>query len=197
MRFVIGACALLLGTAAFGTTLVYRDLPELARTSDAVVRGKVVETQSRWTADRSRIVTDVTIEVAETLKGAPGRTVTIVQPGGRVGDIGQKVAGLASFEKGEEVVVFLEKRGDERFVVNGLAQGKYRVERTSDGKAAFAVPDRNVEEAVVVDPVTRVPAEVHRPTVKLETLRADVQKALSAPSERPATQKRPQGGVVQ
>lgn len=191
MRFVIGVCVLLLGSAAFATTLMYRDLPELSRTSDAVVRGKVLETKSRWTSDGSRIVTDVTVEVAETLKGAPAKKVTIVQPGGQVGDLGQKVSGLATFQQGEEVVVFLEQRGP-AFVVNGMAQGKFRVERSTDGKAVYAVPDPNLREAIVLDPLTRQPAHVERSTLALEQLRSDVRKALAVPrAPELAPQKKP------
>lgn len=197
MRPAIVAIAVLWGTTALGTTLLYRDVPDLSRTSDAVVRGKVVDTQSRWSSDGRRIFTDVTIAVQETLKGEPAKTVVIIQPGGQVGDIGQKVSGLAGFTPGEEVVVFLERRGDSRFIVNGMAQGKYRIERSTDGKAAYAVPDRAAEEANVLDPITRAPTHIARPTLKLEVLRQDIRRALASPDlKQLPVQKAPTGAEV-
>ncbi|MHB8873799.1 MAG: hypothetical protein ACYC8T_08955, partial [Myxococcaceae bacterium] len=135
------ALVALFGTAAGATTLLAMDVPALARGADAIVRGSVVGVTSRWTGDHQRIVTEVQIEVADRLKGTAPQIVTVVQPGGVVGDIGQRVSGLASFAEGEEVVVFLERRAGGTFLVEGMAQGKFRVERSSDGKAAYAVPE--------------------------------------------------------
>ena len=131
------------------------DLPELAQTADAVVHGTVRRVESRWSGDGRRIVTDVEIQVTETLKGQPGSTVLVTQPGGRVGDIGQVVNGLASFTAGEEVVVFLERRGAAApSACTGMAQGKYQVQRSADGSRALAVPEAT-GDALLLDPDTR------------------------------------------
>ncbi|NNC17703.1 hypothetical protein HJC22_18465, partial [Corallococcus exiguus] len=82
--------ATLLGGLPVGaTTMLRADLPQMAQTSDTVVQGVVRRVQSRWSGDKRRIVTDVEIQVTEALKGQPGGTVVVTQPGGRVGDIGQ------------------------------------------------------------------------------------------------------------
>ncbi len=132
VRLVVGVL-LVAPVLATATTLLALDLPALTRASGTVVRGRVVSTQARWTADHSRIITDTTLEVAETLKGAPAKTVVVMQPGGEVGDVGQHVEGVARFQKDEEVVVFLEARGTERFTLSGMAQGRFKVERAADG----------------------------------------------------------------
>ena len=162
---------------AGATTMLREEVTDLSRVSDVVVRGTVRRVESRWTQDRMRIVTEVEISVAETLKGKGGATVKILQPGGQVGDIVQKVSGLASFSQGEEVVVFLERRPGERYMVAGMAQGKFRVERSSDGTAAFAVPEP-VGDALVLDPTSRAPtAERHR-VLELEEMRRTVRATL-------------------
>src|SRR6476469_2898411 len=122
------AALLFLATPALATTMLKQDLPELSKAADVVVRGRVTRVQSRWTDDHRRIVTDIDIAVSEAMKGSPGGTVTIVQPGGVVGDIGQRVDGMAEFKEGEECVVFLERRGQKVFSVVGLSQGKLNVE---------------------------------------------------------------------
>jgi hypothetical protein len=162
--------------ALLATTLLRLDAAALVNGSDLVVRGTVTRVDSHWTGDHRRIITDVTLNVTETLKGSAGQTVLIEQPGGVVGNIGQRVDGTAPFSVGEEVVVFLEKRPAERYLVTGMAQGKYRIERSSDGKAAFAVPEA-IGEATVVDPQTREPVTVRSQALKLEELRTLVRTA--------------------
>jgi hypothetical protein len=112
--------------------------------------------------------------------------VLVIQPGGRVGDVGQVVHGLASFTPGEEVVVFLEKRGARAFRVSAMAQGKYQVKRDADGKAALAVPESS--EALLLDPVTRKPTESALRPLTLAELKAAVHAALrTAPAQKGQT----------
>jgi hypothetical protein len=168
--------AFLGGLPAGATTQLKVELPELARGADAVVHGVVRRVESRWSGDKMRIVTDVEIQVTESLKGQPGGTVLVTQPGGKVGDIGQVVHGLASFAQGEEVVVFLEKRGAKAFRVASMAQGKYQVQRAADGKSVMAVPEDS--EALLLDPVTRKPTASSARPVTLEELKAAIRAAV-------------------
>ncbi len=162
---------------ASATSMMRMDVPALTRASDVVVRGTVVRKASRWTQSRRRIVTEVDISVAEAFKGsAQGGTVRVVQPGGEVGDIGPRMEGLASFTEGEEVVVFLERRGGDAFAVSGLAQGKYRVERSPDGRTARAVPEK-AGHAELVDPVTQQRVSQATQPVPLEQLRQQVRES--------------------
>lgn len=153
---------------ALATTVLRMEVADLSREADVVVRGKVAEVHSRW-SDK-RIITQITIDVTEAYKGAPGKTVTIVQPGGVVGDIGQTVHGMPQFKKDSDVVVFLEKRGEKVFSVVGLAQGLFDVEKSSDGKSLFVVP---VEvDARVLDPRTQAPVAPRNSALTIEGLRA-------------------------
>lgn len=173
---------LLLGLPAAATTMLRIDLPELAQSSDTVVHGTVRRVESRWSGDRRRIVTDVEIEVTESLKGQPGSTVLLVQPGGKMGDIGQTVHGTASFTPGEEVVVFLERRGPAAFRVQGMSQGKYQVQRAADGQATLAVPE-DTQEVLLLDPDTRQATQSTRKTLTLQELKAAIRTALQQPAQ--------------
>lgn len=168
---------LLLSLAASATTMLRADLPELALSSDAIVHGTVRRVESRWSGDGRRIVTDVEIQVTEALKGQAGSTVLVTQPGGRVGDIGQRVSGLAAFTPGEEVVVFLERRGTRAFRVSGMAQGKYQVRRSEGGKSAMAVPEPT-GDVLLLDPDTRQPTSSSRNALSLPELKAAIRAAL-------------------
>jgi hypothetical protein len=173
----MAASLVLVGLTAGATSIVRQDVPELSRRADAVLRGTVVRTDSRWSGDRRRIFTEVEIRVAETMKGSPGKTVVVRQPGGVVGKVAQRVDGVASFRQGEEVVVFLAKKPDDSFVVQGMGQGKFRVERSSDGRDAFAVPEE-VDAELVEPPGQRATGLERRPKT-LDELRSEIRNALA------------------
>jgi len=174
--------------ASLATQVIGLDLTGLTHGSDAILVGKVVRSHSRWTSDQRLIVTEVELEVGESLKGAAEERVVILQPGGVVGDIGQQVAGLARFEVGDEVLVFLEKQGRRTFQVTGLAQGKFRVQRSSDQKQTWALPD-DVAEAALVDPLTRAPMRSPLRPMPLQDLKARIAELLRAAP--PPEQNRP------
>jgi len=181
---------LLLGLSASATTMLRADLPELARTADTIVHGTVRRVESRWSGDGRRIVTDVEIQVSEALKGQASGSVLVTQPGGRVGDIGQKVSGLASFTPGEEVVLFLERRGPEAFRVAGMAQGKYQVQRSEDGTRVLAVPE-STEDVHLVDPDTRQATASSARTLSLVELKASIRTALQQSPAKSTQEKQP------
>jgi len=118
--------------SAAATTLVKMDVPALGRAADVVVRARVEGVSARWSSDRRRILTDVRLRVLERVAGECGDELRLVQPGGVVGDVGQKVDGVPGFTAGEEAVLFLERRGPVYALV-GLSQGKWGVERLPAG----------------------------------------------------------------
>jgi hypothetical protein len=125
------ALALLLAAARSGAaTFVATSVEDVARSSEAVVRGRVVSREARATRD-GRIVTEVEVAVAQAWKGAPGRSVRLVVPGGSLGSIAMSVDAAPTFTDGEDVVLFLVREG-RGWHVNGWSLGKYRIE---DGEA--------------------------------------------------------------
>ncbi len=168
-----------LGAAlANATTLLALDVPALTKGSTVVVRATVRSVQARWTKDGGRIMTDAVLEVSEPWKGTPEKQLTVMQPGGVVGEIGQMVHGTAKFAVGEDVVVFLEARGD-RYLLTGMIQGKFKVETSSDGKAVFA-RQATEGDALLIDPATRQAVHPAPVLLPIDTLRAQVLAASGA-----------------
>ena len=107
---------------------------ELVRESDVIVVGSVGALKSEWNADRSRIQTVVTINISETVKGAAqGGTLTVVVPGGEVGDVGEWYSHTPRFQDTEEVVVFAKRDDAGVMRVAGGEHGKFQV---TAGKSA-------------------------------------------------------------
>ncbi|MDY7225190.1 hypothetical protein [Hyalangium rubrum] len=179
------AALLLVGLPSAATTMLRLGITELSQTADTVVHGTVRRVESRWSGDRRRILTDVEIEVTEALKGKPGSTVLLIQAGGRVGDIGQIAHGSASFTQGEEVVVFLDRRGASAFQLTGMAQGKYQVRHAADTRSALAVPE-NTQDVLLLDPDTRQPTASTQRTLTLQELKAAIRTALQQPAQEKA-----------
>ncbi len=100
---------------------------QLAREADAVVRGRVAGMASGWAADGRHVVTRVTLRVSKVLRGAAGGEVVLEVAGGVAGGFGQRVDAAPVFEPGEEAVVFLRRVAGGRWLVHGMAQGKFRV----------------------------------------------------------------------
>lgn len=101
---------------------------EKVENAQAIVLGKVVRTESRYDEQKRFILTYTTFEVEKALKGGTPQQVTLVTPGGRVGDVQQTTVGVPSFHEGDEKVVFLRntQRGP---TVLFFDQGAYEVVR--------------------------------------------------------------------
>lgn len=93
-----------------------------------IVHGKVVRKYSLWEAKERRIYTYITLAVLDMIKGTSDTEVVIRQVGGTANGLGMHVPGTASFQLGEEVLVFLERSRDSaHYLVMGMSYGKYRV----------------------------------------------------------------------
>jgi hypothetical protein len=105
-----------------------------------VALGRIEGRESRWTADRSAIRTDVTVAVERVVKGAarPGDRLRFSVAGGEVGDAGVAVSGEARPRVGEEAVLLLAPDPDGRgLALVGGEQGYYPVHAgrvTVDGR---------------------------------------------------------------
>jgi len=127
---------LIIGTFGAGraTTVMRVPLDEMVRGSDLIVMAEVTDISVTDVAeDVSGPFTKVRLKVSMVLKGhhsAPFLTLRL--RGGSSGPWTLRVPGTPGFEKGEEVVLFLESTG-RGYVPAGLSLGKFTVTRDTDG----------------------------------------------------------------
>ena len=128
-RAGLAALGLIVGLAAApqATSILPADIGELSHEAVAIVVGRVVAVDARWTAERRGIETLVTLEAETYLKGGLGESVQFVTAGGELGRFQNIVVGAPRFVKGERVVVFLGSRGPSIPFVLGFSQGVFRV----------------------------------------------------------------------
>jgi hypothetical protein len=125
--------------------LTSSDVESMSKNADLIITGKVVEQNSSWNENNTRIYTQATIHVEEYIKGSNNSGSIIVSyPGGEVGEVGELYSHMPRFENNEEVLVFLKKddKNTNYKVVNG-EEGKINV--MVDPKTGEKVTTSNVQ----------------------------------------------------
>lgn len=147
LTLLLAVFLLLVPAVAHASIVRAVDFDQKVGDASAIIVGECVAQQSRWDDTRNWILTYSTFRVEKTLKGAPVQEITIVTPGGTVGDVVQEVIGVPAFRQGEQNVVFV-RDSQAGPTVLFLEQGNYRVQ-TNDRGERVAVPA--VSSAVLVD----------------------------------------------
>lgn len=98
---------------------IHSELKNLSENADAILTGKVIEQKAEWNMDKTRIFTTVTIEVDEYLKGSNSQSrITVIHPGGEVGEVGEIYSHVPTFLNDENVLLFVKQnRNDMSFRV--------------------------------------------------------------------------------
>jgi hypothetical protein len=101
-------------------------IKSLSEKADLIVEGKVIQKKSSWNKDKTRIYTDVTVQVDDYLKGNKGNnTIVITTPGGEVDGVGELYTHMPRFNNNEDVLVFVkEDKKDRSFKVFNGEDGK-------------------------------------------------------------------------
>ena len=102
-------------------------LEELVDRSELIIHGRCLRSWSAWDAGHQFIWTHHEIQVSDPLKGAPGLTVVVSEPGGILDGMELLIEGLPRYQDGEEMVLFLFKTPIGFWRTRGLGQGKYGV----------------------------------------------------------------------
>ena len=153
MRSILLAAALVsMALPALATQIILESPRQLAKDSALIVDGKVSGVRSYWNDDHSKILTETTVAVGSTHKGASASSVRVLQLGGVVGNVRQTAHGALVWKRGEEVLLFLEPSSPGTYQVAGFSQGKYTIERDPRTGRAF------VQQAMPADGNTNAPA---------------------------------------
>ncbi len=116
----------------------------LSKGADVVLTGKVVQQNSKWNEDRSRIYTNATIQVEEYLKGNTNEgSIVVTYLGGEVGDVGELYTHMPRFEDDEEILVFLKR---------DLRTSNFKVFNGEEGKLSI-VYDKKTGEKITTSNV--------------------------------------------
>ena len=182
---VIAAAVFCFAQTAPATTIAPTPLPEMVQASPSIVHGTVTATSSRWNADHTMIVTDVTVQVHDVLRGDDRRRVVFTQPGGSVGAVRVDVPGASAFQAGEEAVFFLAPGGEEGLYLYGLDRGRFAVSDVDGEKLVRGLDEMELGVLLAVpEGVVSTSSRATGGAIKLSDFKAGVRRLRDAPPPR-------------
>jgi hypothetical protein len=152
---IIVAAGLLLLQAASATVVGRLSFEELVDTSDLIVSGRITRAWAAWDADHKYIWTHYEMSVKSALKGTPGSTVEIAEPGGALEDKVLSIAGTVVYTTGENVLVFLQRMPNGYLRTTGWGQGRFLV-----GDNGRIHADSTLRGLEIIDTRTPLPASM-------------------------------------
>jgi hypothetical protein len=171
LQFLLIAGIAGMASAPQASMLRAMTLAELVTAADQIVVAKVVSVNAAWDSAHRKILSSIEVEVEESWKGSTSGFVTIVQPGGTVGEIEMTVHGMPKFEVGERSLLFLHGRA--RLQVVGMSQGKRRLSWDADARR-WLVESPDVADVAEVGPSGRFRQARPAATVALDAFRNQV-----------------------
>ncbi|HVS33355.1 MAG TPA: hypothetical protein VMS98_18100 [Thermoanaerobaculia bacterium] len=164
---ILASAALCMPNRAEATLAQTVTFDQKVENAAAIVAGQVVKKESKFDPSRRWILTYTTFRVDKTLKGGAGGEITVVTPGGRVGEIYQDTIGVPEFKEGREHVLFV-KNSEAGPTVLYFDQGAYDLIRDEQGQRIVAPV---ASDAVRVDTQrgVAIPEEVPRTLQQFET----------------------------
>jgi hypothetical protein len=124
-------CGIALISAARATSVSRLSFEELTDQSEIVVSGQITRSWADWDAEHKYIWTHYELAVSGALKGSPGSTVVLSEPGGAVGLQAMTIAGAVGYYSGETVVVFLQRMPNGYLRTAGWSQGKFTIDKAA------------------------------------------------------------------
>jgi hypothetical protein len=124
--------ALALTPRAEATLMKAATFDEKVSKAAAIVLGHVVKKETKWGSDHRWILTYTTFRIDKAIKGVPGQQeITVVTPGGQVGDVLQDTVGVPDFKQGSDNILFI-RNTDAGPTVLFFDQGAYDVAKNGN-----------------------------------------------------------------
>lgn len=130
-------------TKTQATTVIPPTFDELVAQAQVIFQGTVTEVKSQWTGEGAQrhIVTYVTFQVDDSLKGEPGSNYTMRMLGGTVDGQTMEVTDSPKFKVGDRDIVFVENNGTQFIPLVGIMHGRFRVKKDEQTGADVVLGD--------------------------------------------------------
>ncbi len=129
--------------------VLYLPLQKLISLSQEIIEGKVINIETKWDDEHKFIFTYTKIRIYNTNKGkVKDKEIILKEIGGQLDGYTTHAECQPNYKKGEEVLVFLQKRGS-YYETYGLNQGKFSIINEGGGK--IYKRDINLNELTFLD----------------------------------------------
>jgi hypothetical protein len=132
LRFLaLALSATLAFSNARGTTVIPPTFDELVGQAELIFQGTVSEVKSQWIGEGAQrhIVSYVTVQVEDSIKGDAGQSYTLRMLGGTVGEETMEVSDSPKFQVGDREVLFVQNNGKQFIPLVGIMHGRFHVEQ--------------------------------------------------------------------
>jgi hypothetical protein len=121
---------------ARATTVIPPSFDQLVGQAEAIFQGSVTDVRSQWVGEGSQkqIVSYVTFNVEDSLKGDTGGSYTLRMYGGTVGEDSMGISDAPTFKVGDRDIVFVENNGSQAIPLVGIMYGRFHVQRDQSGQ---------------------------------------------------------------
>jgi hypothetical protein len=183
------AAALSLLPVSAGATLMRAaSFDEKVENAQSIVLGRCIKTESRLDPTGRWILTYSTFRVEKSLKGGPATEVTVVTPGGHVGNRYQDTIGVPDFKAGDERVLFV-KNAKVGPTVLYMDQGAYEVAKDDRGEkiiipVASDAVKVDAQRGLAVAPESARSLRAFENDVRISLRRSEVQRMQVIERER-------------
>src|SRR3954463_4508774 len=137
---VIFSLASFVLSAAHATTVIPPTFDELVTKAETIFEGTVTGSRSEWTGEGSNrhIVTYVSFQIEDAIKGAPGSEYTIQVFGGTVDGQTMEVSDAPRFKVGDRDILFVENNGTQFVPLVGIMHGRFRIQKAAGGRESVS-----------------------------------------------------------
>jgi hypothetical protein len=127
-------------TSVRATTVIPPTFDQLVADAELIFQGTVTDTRSQWTGagTERHIMTQVTFQIEDAIKGAPGKTYTIQMLGGMVDGETMEVSDALRFKVGDRDILFVEHNGTQFMPLVGIMHGRFHVQADATGNYVVA-----------------------------------------------------------
>jgi hypothetical protein len=142
-HFSILMVASLLAGGVLATTVIPPSFDDLVSRAQTIFQGTVSDVRSEWTGEggQRHIVSYVTFNVDDAIKGNPGAKVTLNMMGGTVGAETMEVTDAPKFKVGDRDVLFVENNGTQFIPLVGIMHGRFHIKKDETGRDVVLTND--------------------------------------------------------
>jgi hypothetical protein len=134
------ACLALALPLARATTVIPPTFDQLVSQAEVIFQGTVTDLRPQWMGEGAErhIVTFVTFQIDDPIKGEPNQSYTIRMFGGTLDGQTIQVTDAPIFKIGDRDILFVEHNGTQFVPLVGIMHGRFRIQSEAGGRESVA-----------------------------------------------------------
>ena len=138
--FFLLACLVFALPAVRATTVVPPTFDQLVNQAELIFQGTVTDLRPQWMGEGAErhIVTFVTFQIDDPIKGALNQSYTIRMFGGTLDGQTMEATDTPRFKMGDRDILFVEHNGTQFIPLVGIMHGRFRIQSETGGRESVS-----------------------------------------------------------